>query len=44
MAPGRLMPMIDEFAKEDDEAASDTAFWAAEHETRDEIVGLYRRV
>jgi uncharacterized damage-inducible protein DinB len=28
----------------DDEAANDAAFWATEHETRDEIVGLYQRV
>ena len=28
----------------DDEAANDAGFWATEHETRDEIVGLYRRV
>jgi Protein of unknown function (DUF664) len=28
----------------DDEAAEGTDFWATEHETRDEIVGLYRRV
>jgi Protein of unknown function (DUF664) len=28
----------------DDEAANDAAFWASEHETRDEITGLYRRV
>jgi hypothetical protein len=28
----------------DDEAASETEFWATEHETRDEIVGLGRRV
>jgi Protein of unknown function (DUF664) len=27
----------------DEEAAQDTEFWATEHETRDEIVGLYRR-
>jgi len=28
----------------DDEAARGTDFWATEHETRDDIVGLYRRV
>jgi Protein of unknown function (DUF664) len=28
----------------DDEAANDAAFWATEHETRDEIIGLYQRV
>jgi uncharacterized protein DUF664 len=28
----------------DDEAAGETGFWATEHEKRDEIVGLYRRV
>ena len=28
----------------DDEAASGTDLWATEHETRDEIIGLYRRV
>ena len=28
----------------DDEAARGTDFWATEHETRDEIVGLYQRV
>jgi uncharacterized damage-inducible protein DinB len=28
----------------DDEAASDTEFWVASHKTREEIVGLYRRV
>ena len=28
----------------DDEAANDAAFWATEHETRDEIIGLYKHV
>ena len=28
----------------DDEAADDAAFWATEHETGDEIIGLYQRV
>jgi hypothetical protein len=37
-------PFPEPLPRWDDEAASDTAFWAAEHETRDEIVGLYRRV
>jgi Protein of unknown function (DUF664) len=27
-----------------DEATSDTEFWATEHEAREDIVGLYRRV
>jgi hypothetical protein len=37
-------PFPEPLPRWDDEAASDTAFWAAEHETRDEIVGLYQRV
>jgi hypothetical protein len=28
----------------DDEAATGTDFWATEHETREDVVGLYRRV
>jgi hypothetical protein len=37
-------PFPEPLPRWDDEAASGTEFWAAEHETRDEIVGLYRRV
>jgi Protein of unknown function (DUF664) len=37
-------PFPEPLPRWDDEAASDTVFWATEHETRDEIVGLYRRV
>ena len=37
-------PFPEPLPRWDDEAANDAQFWAAEHETRDEIVGLYRRV
>jgi hypothetical protein len=37
-------PFPEPLPRWDDEAASETEFWATEHETRDEIVGLYRRV
>jgi Protein of unknown function (DUF664) len=37
-------PFPESLPRWDDEAAKGTDFWAAEHETRDEIVGLYRRV
>ena len=37
-------PFPEPLPRWDDEAANDAAFWATEHETRDEIVGLYQRV
>jgi Protein of unknown function (DUF664) len=37
-------PFPEPLPRWDDEAANDAAFWAAEHETRDEIIGLYQRV
>jgi uncharacterized protein DUF664 len=37
-------PFPEPLPRWDDEAADDAAFWATEHETRGEIVGLYRRV
>jgi hypothetical protein len=37
-------PFPEPLPRWDDEAASGTDFWAAEDETRAEIVGLYRRV
>ena len=37
-------PFPEPLPRWDDEAANDAAFWATEHETRDEITGLYRRV
>ena len=37
-------PFPEPLPRWDDEAASDTVFWAAEHETRGDVVGLYRRV
>jgi len=37
-------PFPEALPRWDDEAANDAAFWAAGHQTRDEIVGLYRRV
>jgi Protein of unknown function (DUF664) len=37
-------PFPEPLPRWDDEAANDAQFWAAEHETRDEIVGLYQRV
>lgn len=37
-------PFPEPLPRWDDEAASGAQFWAAEHETHDEIVGLYRRV
>jgi hypothetical protein len=39
---GRAFP--EPLPRWDDEAADEAAFWATEHETRDDIVGLYRRV
>jgi hypothetical protein len=36
-------PFPEPLPRWDDEAANDAAFWAAEDETRDDIVGLYRR-
>jgi Protein of unknown function (DUF664)/Tyrosine phosphatase family len=36
-------PFPEPLPRWDDEAANDAAFWAAGHETRDEITGLYRR-
>jgi len=37
-------PFPEPLPRWDDEAANDAAFWATEHETRDGITGLYRRV
>jgi hypothetical protein len=37
-------PFPEPLPRWDDEAAGEAAFWATEHETRDDIVGLYRRV
>jgi uncharacterized damage-inducible protein DinB len=37
-------PFPEPLARWDDDAAADAAFWATEHETRDEIISLYRRV
>jgi Protein of unknown function (DUF664) len=37
-------PFPEPLPRWDDETASETEFWATEHETRDEIVGLCRRV
>ena len=37
-------PFPEPLPRWDDEAANDAAFWATEHQTRDEITGLYRRV
>jgi hypothetical protein len=37
-------PFPEPLPRWDDEAARGTDFWATEHETRDDIVGLYRRV
>lgn len=37
-------PFPEPLPRWDDEAAIGTDFWATEHETRDEIVGFYRRV
>jgi hypothetical protein len=37
-------PFPEPLPRWDDEAADEAAFWATEHETRDEIVGRYRRV
>jgi hypothetical protein len=36
-------PFPEPLPRWDDEAAGEAAFWATEHETRDDIVGLYRR-
>ncbi|HEY1920034.1 MAG TPA: DinB family protein [Streptosporangiaceae bacterium] len=37
-------PFPEPLPRWDDEAASGIEFWATEHETREDIVGLYRRV
>jgi uncharacterized damage-inducible protein DinB len=37
-------PFPEPLPRWDDEAASDTEFWAAGHETREDIIGLYQRV
>ena len=37
-------PFPEPLPRWDDESANDATFWAAEHETRDEIIGLYQRV
>lgn len=37
-------PFPEPLPRWDDETANDAAFWAAGHETRDDIVGLYQRV
>jgi hypothetical protein len=37
-------PFPEPLPRWDDEAASGTDLWVTEHETRDEIIGLYRRV
>jgi Protein of unknown function (DUF664) len=37
-------PFPEALPRWDDEAAGEAAFWATEHETRDDITGLYRRV
>ena len=37
-------PFPEPLPRWDDEAANDAAFWAAGHETRHDIVGLYQRV
>jgi len=37
-------PFPEPLPRWDDEAAAGTDLWATEHETRDEIVGLYQRV
>jgi len=37
-------PFPEPLPRWDDEAADDAAFWAAEHETRAEIIGFYQRV
>jgi hypothetical protein len=37
-------PFPEPLPRWDDEAANDAAFWATEHETRDDITGLYQRV
>jgi hypothetical protein len=37
-------PFPEPLPRWDDEAASDTEFWATEHETRDQITGFYKRV
>jgi hypothetical protein len=37
-------PFPEPLPRWDDEPASEAVFWATEHETRDDIVGLYRRV
>jgi uncharacterized damage-inducible protein DinB len=37
-------PFPEPLPRWEDEAANDAAFWATEHETRDEIIGLYHRV
>jgi uncharacterized protein DUF664 len=37
-------PFPEPLPRWEDEAANDAAFWATEHETRDDIIGLYHRV
>jgi hypothetical protein len=37
-------PFPEPLPRWDDQAANDAAFWATERESRDEIIGLYRRV
>jgi Protein of unknown function (DUF664) len=37
-------PFPEPLPRWDDETANDAQFWATEHETRDEIAGLYQRV
>jgi hypothetical protein len=37
-------PFPEPLPRWDDEAAGGTDLWATEHETRDEIIGFYRRV
>jgi uncharacterized protein DUF664 len=37
-------PFPEPLPRWDDQAANDAAFWATEHETRDEVIGLYHRV
>ena len=37
-------PLLEPLHLWDDDAASGTEFWATEHETRDEVVSLYRHV
>ena len=41
---GLRPPFPEPLPRWDDEAANDAAFWATEHETRDEVISLYQRV